>query len=277
MIKETNSNESNTRKLEVSNGKIIYTLQLDGIQDYLTYQQPLYEILCMDKLKPFRDGGRLRLKVRKNGVDQNMYLYDLAIACYMGMVQKETFLEDMQHYFELKEQQGFTIDHLDNHVRNNTIFNLSPMKRSVNCKKSDIAARTEKPSLLLSCYVDGQYRVHYERHCVMCNYVIGDINRALKKDKMKMVTGVPQFTIAQSFACDDAEALVQCLGWIADRRILYKGVEMVLPMRSAKSGWNLSGIGGYTDNILTSIKSQEMLANRPAHEFQAFIYKQNNT
>ena len=55
MIKNTSSQESNTRKIEIVDGKIIYTLKLDGVQDYLTYNQTLYEILCLDRLRPFRD------------------------------------------------------------------------------------------------------------------------------------------------------------------------------------------------------------------------------
>ena len=114
MTKNTSSYESNTRKIEVTDNKIIYTLKLDGVQDYLTYNETLLKILCMDRLKPFRDGERLRIKVRRNGSDQNMYLYDLAIACYQGMVKVETFLEDMQRYFKLKRRMKLSVDHADN-------------------------------------------------------------------------------------------------------------------------------------------------------------------
>ena len=42
MTKNTSSYESNTRKIEVTDNKIIYTLKLDGVQDYLTYNEILF-------------------------------------------------------------------------------------------------------------------------------------------------------------------------------------------------------------------------------------------
>ncbi len=270
MTKNTCSTESNTRKIEVKDGKIIYTLMLDGVQDYLTYNPTLFEILCLDRLRPYRDEGRLRLKVRRGGSDQNMYLYDLAIACYMGRVKVDTFLEDMQGYFEYKERQGLSVDHLDNHIRNNTMLNLSLMERGKNAQKSDITARVERPSALVVCYVDGHYRVHYESHNIDCGLMVGVLNRLLDGRNKPMIIGNPQFSTIQHLICDDAETLLKCLNSIVDRRITFMGVDIALPMRRARGKWQSNGSGNYTDDVLVSIEAQEIIAANPIEVFQRY-------
>lgn len=270
MIKNTSSQESNTRKIEIVDGKIIYTLKLDGVQDYLTYNQTLYEILCLDRLKPFRDDGRLRIKIYHHRTDQNMYLYDLAIACYMGMVNTATFLEDMQGYFEFKERYRLSVDHLDNHIRNNTMLNLSLMKRTTNSQKSDITARVEKPSVIVACYVNGRYLVHYESHNVTCGLMVGVLNRLLGGSGKPLIIGNPEFDVLQRFICEDAETFVKCLNSIVDRRITFMGKDIALPMRDNRRKWRSNNSGSYTENVLESIKAQEVVASNPIEAFQLF-------
>lgn len=53
ITKKTISMNNATRIIEICNDKIIYTLKLDGVKDYLTYNKTLLTILKMDKLKPF--------------------------------------------------------------------------------------------------------------------------------------------------------------------------------------------------------------------------------
>lgn len=98
MTRKTNSMDNATRIIEVCNDKIIYTLKLDGVKDYLTYNETLLTILKMDKLKPYRDNGRLKFKVWHNGADVNIALHDLAFACYSERVHSKTFISDMQKY-----------------------------------------------------------------------------------------------------------------------------------------------------------------------------------
>ncbi len=157
--KNSLSMESGTRKITIKNGTITYKLKLDGVEDYLTYNPTLLSILKMDRLKPFRDEGRLRFKIRKNGTDINYYLYDLAFACYSGGVNCNSFIGDMQRYYANKSCQGLSIDHADNNIHNNTILNLSLMPKVENFRKSDIVAKVKQPIYLNSAYCNGQYRI----------------------------------------------------------------------------------------------------------------------
>ena len=269
MAKKIESCESNTRKIEIKDGLIIYTLKCDGIQDFLTYNDTLYQVLRLDSLKPFRDDGRLRIKVRRNGIDQNFYLYDLAIACYAGRVKSDTFLDDMQQYFEYKNRNSLSVDHADNHIHNNTVLNISLMTRSLNSSKGEISARIERPSMVISCYADRKYRVHYERREVVCRQIVGDVNELLKRNRQPMITGSPEITIVQDLICPNVQSYVSCLNSIADRKVMYKGLNVVSPMRSSR-GWNLVGTGGFLDNVLDSIEAQNALANRPEEDFQEY-------
>lgn len=267
--KTTSSCESRTRKIEIKDGLIIYTLKCDGIQDFLTYNDTLYQILRQDSLKPFRDDGRLRIKVRRNGLDQNFYLYDLAIACYTGLVKSDTFLDDMQQYFEYKDRNSLSVDHADNHIHNNTALNISLMTRRLNSSKGEISAKVERPSMVISCYTDGKYRVHYERRGVVCRQIVGDVNKLLESNGRPVIVGIPEMTIVQEFICPNAQSYVSCLNNIVDRNIMYKGLDIVSPMRSSR-GWNLFGTGGFLDNVLDSIEAQNALANRSEEDFQEY-------
>lgn len=269
MTKNTSSYESNTRKIEVTDNKIIYTLKLDGVQDYLTYNETLLKILCMDRLKPFRDGERLRIKVRRNGSDQNMYLYDLAIACYQGMVKVETFLEDMQRYFKLKRRMKLSVDHADNQVRNNTKFNLSLMRE--NQAKADIVARIVMPALLVPAYVDGVYRVHFERRSIDMSEMIGECNMLLHKKGLPLIVGNPKIDVCVDYQCNTSADFVACLKYIADASISYMGIPKVPALRNGPGKWVGAKRNCWLDDIHTSMQAQEELCNRPIGEFNKFV------
>ncbi len=159
MTRKTNSMDNATRIIEVCNDKIIYTLKLDGVKDYLTYNETLLTILKMDKLKPYRDNGRLKFKVWHNGADVNIALHDLAFACYSERVHSKTFISDMQKYHEYKAFNNLSIDHADNNVRNNTKYNLSLMDKTLNSTKGTIIARVKMPAYLNVSFCNDKYRV----------------------------------------------------------------------------------------------------------------------
>ena len=100
--KVISSIESNTRSISVVGDYIIYQLKIDGIADYLSYDETLYEILKLNKVLPFRDDGRLRFDVWKNNTRIKFYMYDLAFACYHGLIRVENFIEDLQAYYDNK-------------------------------------------------------------------------------------------------------------------------------------------------------------------------------
>lgn len=267
MLNSTSSNESKTRKIEVVNDKIIYTLKLDNGCDYLSYDETLYNILCMNKLIPFRDCDRLRFKIHQHGTVLNLYLYDLAMACYMGRVTQNTVISDMRNFYDYKSRLCLEVDHLDNHTSNNTRFNLSLMPRSCNRSKHDITARVQIPSMLICCYMDGKYYVHYERRDMLPKIILGDMNVLLEKCRIPMMSNIETVTTSQDFCCIDAESLLSCLNEIIDRNITYKGVKIIPQMRNGRK-WITPKNRCYLDNIETAIKAQEILAQRDKSLFQ---------
>lgn len=263
----TSSTESNTRKIEVVDNKIIYTLKCDGSKDYMSYDETLYKILCMDRLKPFHDEGRLRIKVRNNGVDQNFYLYDLAIACYEGKICADNFLNDMQEFLCYKSRYDLTTDHIDGHTNNNTRLNLSLMPNIANLTKSGLVARVQAPALLVCCYADGVYRVHYERRRIKSKTLLGDLNFMLNQQNLPMLPGLPEMTISRNYICNDADGFVSCLQSIVESGISHNGLIVAPPLR-VKGKWVAAKKKSYLDDVSTAITAQEKLALQAKTQFQ---------
>lgn len=257
--------DSKTRKVEVTDNKIVYTLKCDGAKDYMTYNETLYEILCMNSLKPFRDEGRLRIKARHNGVDQNFYLYDLAIACYSGQMHTESFLHDMQEFLNYKNRYDLVTDHIDGHTNNNTRFNLSLMTNTQNLNKGAIVARVPKPSLLGACYVDGVYRVHYERRGIEPDSILKLINGAIGGEHV-LTAGGSTMTMARNHFCDNAESFLSCLRNLVGGEVRYQE-EVLAPRLRTDKGWTEPKGESYLADVLKAIQFQEQLASRPQEEF----------
>ena len=93
--KIVSSTESNTRSIKLVDDKIIYRLKIDGVADYLTYNDTLYEILKLNRVIPFRNNGRLQFDVWQNNTRIKFYMYDLAFACYQGLISFDNFLEEI--------------------------------------------------------------------------------------------------------------------------------------------------------------------------------------
>jgi hypothetical protein len=223
----------------------------------------------MDRLNPFRDSGRLRIKVYLgNGEYFNLYLYDLAMACYMGRVKPETFIGDMQAYYEWKSRRGLTVDHADNHLRNNTRLNLSLMTGRENRRKGSIAGRIQKPSIVASCYVDGCYRV-LRNQPITNTSPVAQLIRQRFGDAIS--TGMNITDITMWFLCKDAEAYVTCLNNVVDGNIYAANEEIIKPMR--KDGkWVNTGNGYSLDDVKMSIKMQEAIARYDISNFDVYEY-----
>ncbi len=272
--KTTSSMESNTRKIDIRGILIVYTLKCDGVQDYFTYNETLLSILKLDRLKPFRDDGRLRIKIRHNGSDVGMYMYDVAIACYLGKINVNTFLDDMQKFIEYKSRLDLTVDHADGHIRNNTKYNLSLMGRTPNLAKSDITARFTIPTLVVTAYVNERYRIYYEQREVVFDRVIADINVKLDNAGMPLIAGSPVMSISRKCICSTPEDFVEHLKQIANGGIYYRGLEMVSPLKTSR-GWKQPKGGCFLDDILHSIRFQEIIAGMNEDEFD--IYTSSTT
>ena len=131
MPKEKYSVRNKTRFVSIEDGRIVFTVLRDGVKDYADYDDTLYKILTMNQLRPFRHNGRLKFNVCADCIDHTFYIYDLAMACYRGMVKEDTFLEDLQRYYDYKSSNGLSIDHADNNIHNNTRLNITLMDKGV--------------------------------------------------------------------------------------------------------------------------------------------------
>lgn len=258
--KQTVSMESNTRTISVSGNRIIYKLKLDGIEDYLTYNDTLLEILKLDKLKPFRDNGRLRFKVRENHTDINFYLYDLAFACYSGKVHLSSFLDDMQRYYEDKALQGLSIDHADNNIHNNTKLNISPMSRELNMSKSDIVVRVKEPMYLNTAYCDKKYRVQ-----ILFNIESEEIKRIIFNRFGLQNVNCSGGLIGLHFLCESAEEYVKCLKWITAQ-----SYEWAEPLKDNRGYWIKNDGNCWCSDLHRSLQAQMILADMPIQNFQPF-------
>lgn len=258
--KNSLSMESSTRKITIKNGTITYKLKLDGVEDYLTYNPTLLSILKMDRLKPFRDEGRLRFKIRKNGTDINYYLYDLAFACYSGGVNCNSFIGDMQRYYADKSRQRLSIDHADNNIHNNTILNLSLMPKVENFRKSDIVARIKQPIYLNSAYCNGQYRIQ----------MLFELPSRVIKDVIanKFIGKTAEYSNGYSalhFVCDTPKQYVDCLKWLTEQ-----SYEWTEPLKNARGQWIKNENNCWCADISHSLHAQSALGTLPDNLFQPF-------
>ena len=263
--KTTTSTDSSTRHIEVSNKKIIYTLKNDNVSDYMTYNQTLYDVLSLDRLKPFRDEGRLRLRVYCGGRDEDIYLYDLAIACYLGCVNVDTFLDDIRRFKAWKRKHGYTVDHADGNLQNNTALNLSLMPGAQNRIKSDLASRVERPSLLVSCYDGSEYRIRAEFKLSDSSALVGLINT-----QRRVIVNEPAAWAVLNFACATPEDYVACLRKVVTTRLIAEGTTLVEPMQGI-NGWSNTGRGSFLDDAVISIRAQELLSGLPVNQFNRFV------
>ncbi len=260
MTAKTVSLNSDTRTIEVCNDKIIYTLKLDGVKDYLSYNETLLEILKMDKLKPFRDCGRLRFKVNINKSDVNFYLYDLAYGCYTQMITVENFIEDLQRYYDIKSKHNFSIDHADNNIHNNTILNLSFMEKSFNCMKGDIVAKVKIPIYLNSIYFNNKYRIQilFEIEPNVINSIIKRFNYSFDNSSGGIA--------ALHFICDTVEEYVNCLKWLTEQHF-----EWANPIKDGKR-WIKNDNNCWCLEIQNSLHAQKILSLMPENEFQTVSF-----
>lgn len=264
MTANTVSLNSDTRLIEVCDDKIIYTLKLDGVKDYLSYNETLLEILKMDKLKPFRDCGRLRFKVRMNKSDINFYLYDLAFGCYSQMITVDDFINDLQTYYDEKAKYSLSVDHADNNIHNNTKLNLSLMEKSFNSAKGYIVAKVKEPVYLNSIYFNNRYRVQ------MLFMAEPNITNNIIKRFFKNLDNCSGGIVGLHFICDTAEEYVNCLKWLTEQRF-----EWARPLKDG-TRWIKNNNRCWCLNINNSIHAQKVLSSMSENEFQPFSFGEYN-
>ena len=260
MAKEKFSTRNKVRSVSIQHGRIAFTVLRDGATDYADYDDTLYKILTMNQLRPFRHNGRLKFNVRADGVDHTFYFYDLAMACYWGMVTQDTFLEDLQRYYDYKSSHGLSIDHADSNIHNNTRLNISLMDRGLNGGKNAIAARFKPPYYLNSAYCNGAYRVQLEFE-VEQPYLQEQLIRAGVS-----FTARSKGIAVMRFLCMDAESYVECLKMLVDSTYGWCNPEQT-PRQYFKENEDVPYWAG---TIANSFHAQKALAVMDRSRFQAF-------
>lgn len=255
-----------THTVEIQNDKIVFTLALDGIREYLTYDPVLYEILRMDRLKPFRNNGRLRISVHEGGVDFKFYIYDLARACYDGRVKVDSFIRDMQTFYDYKNDNDLDIDHLDNNVHNNTKGNIVLMDAAINRKKSAITARFRPPFYLNSVFYDDEFRIQltFEADKSFTEDFLRRLGIDRKIDKV-----VP---MAMHFRCTTAEDYVDCLYFLAESSYAWC-MPGVTPKQHHTANKEVSY---WASNINNSLHAQKILALMDNSEFDTYVLQRRD-
>lgn len=260
LINLSNSLETKTRKIEVKDGLIIYTLTLDGVKDYLSYNEDLLEILKLCKLIPFRDEGRLRFKINESGTSVNLYLYDLALGCYQGMIKSDTLIEDIAEYYKFKSLNSLSVDHIDNNVCNNTAYNLSLMDKGLNMSKGALISKVKMPVYLNSAYVDNKYRVQITFDTGYSNIIQNILDRFIPN-----TVKADRAYIIMNFICNDAENYVSCLKWLVNNKY-----EWSLPLKNSKGNWVKNDNPCWCSDINNSLHAQRVLAQMDERDFQLF-------
>lgn len=251
-----------TYTVKTNGTEIVFTLAKDKVADYATYNETLYRILNKDCLKPFRDEGRLRFYVWRNGRNEGFYLYDLAIACYEGRIHEDTFLDDMQKYYDYKSSNNLSVDHADNNVHNNTILNLSLMDRLTNTAKAAITAGFKPPYYLNTAYCGGKYRIMFV--CTIQPDMVAELFGKFDRQIRTNYTSEARMC----FTCNNAEDFVDCLHHIAEQ-----SYEWCLPGETPKTHRRKSKhIDYWADNVPQSIKAQKILSALAEGYFQTFPF-----
>lgn len=254
-----------THTVEIQNDKIIFTLMLDGIQEYLTYDPVLYEILKMERLKPFRNEGRLRISVRESGVDFKFYIYDLARACYDSKVKAESFVKDMQEFYDYKSREDLDIDHLDKNVHNNTKGNIALMDSGLNRSKSAITAHFKPPFYLNSVYHNGEYRIQLMN--IADNEYIEGLLRGIGFDCKidgRVQTGM-------HFRCSSAEDYVDCLYYLAETHYSWCQPDTTPKQHHTAN----KETPCWTSGIRNSLHAQKILSLMDDSEFDVYVRRDN--
>lgn len=249
-----------TRSVYCRGDKIYYRLKVDNGLDIFTYNDELYEILKNTSLIPFRNkskNGNNRLEFNYGSKKNKIYAYDLAYGCYHGYIKTETFLKDVKAFNEYKRDRGLTVDHLTDNRYNNTIYNLSLMKRSENARKSNITDKVVLPNKLVCAYVDSKYRVELlmkgngkKIPFIYDNYYLKGLDRNYDYSQIEM---------AMRFLCNNPSELVDTI-----KHITTLNCEYTVPIR--KGGKWATG-KSHTQDLMRCVAEQERLVNYPVFYF----------
>ena len=168
-FKEAGSN----RLVVVLDGRINYVYFTANVTSFCTAVPFLKEILDDTSLSPSlcssptsRKGHsmtRNKIQLRKHSaveIKGRCFLHELCCACYNGWIKSvETWPKDLARFRRYLRAHDYTIDHADGNQLNNTLYNLSIMKKQINQSKQDITGEIKPPTVLYSGRYGKEYRI----------------------------------------------------------------------------------------------------------------------
>ena len=225
-------------KIYVRNNLILYQSKM-GV-DYYSFNSDLLSIL-KDKVYYGNDRrtNRTRFTIVDNGSTRHIRAHDLALGCYMGLINKDTFMKDLEEFTRYKCEKGVEVDHLDGHGENNTMLNLSLMEKTVNRRKRDIVQRVKFPNALNAVYIGSTYRIELFT-CLDSRGVSASLR----------------------FICDDADEFLERLTWITG-----SSFEWAPPIKDGSGRWVPNDNPALSDDVRRSISYQEFLSALPEDMF----------
>lgn len=233
------------RIISRENDYIFIEMKVDGSVYAATYNNLLWKILHIDSLSAYiSERGELRFKYGTEETGRvECGLSEIAYACYDGRITGvDTFFKELKEFREDKNNHNLTVDHLDNNLYNNTVYNLSLMDRVLNsCIKQHITARFVNGYALGCAYVNGKYRAVYER--------------TIK------INGLGNGVMTMFSICDTAEKFVDLLKTLEGTRFADGS-----PKESAKTVYTRDAVP-ITADLLKALAIQKHIAEANAEKF----------
>lgn len=243
-------------------------------ENYFSYNPEFIKIFDEWHMSLFMKDGRLMSDCWKKHTEDlfRIYVYDLAYACYVGLVKSDTFPSDIQKFLEWKEAKVFEIDHADDNKNNNTVLNLSLMPVGLNRAKSRIVAKFIPPYYLNTAFirydgkrVGGEYRIQ-----ILFDVKQDILNKFLQNADIKVESTNNMATM--NFICKDAESYVACLKRLMDYKYSWCNPD-ITPREHNRI---TDGVEYWGGDVRCSLAAQKILSEMDEKEFQVFSLKPLN-
>ena len=241
------------RRIEAVDGRINYMYFTAGVISYCTDVPYLKDILDDKSLSPSIGEHVDKIQLRKraaNEIGGYCTLHEICLACYSGWIKSvETWPADLAKFRKYMASHHYTIDHADGNQMNNTIYNLSLMKGSINRSKNSVTSNIKLPTIHFSGRFGKEYRIIVFFPGVKC-----------KSGKHGVLLKI---------RCKSATAYKDCLREIQMLGCGY-GAPVFFPTDEDKYAYEnrMCATSGTPDGTLYSIRYQERMARMEGRSFK---------
>lgn len=179
-------------------------------------------------------------------------------ACYHGHVKSvDNFLAEFITFKDYMQSQGLVVDHLNDDVHNNSVYNLSLLDEELNTSKGSTVSRFKYPSKLLCAYVAGQYRIKFVQKAS------SNIETGLSALGIRNIEGC--ITVTMHIVCNDAQSFVECI-----KELSNIPTNFMEPARNSRGKWLNQTAPDWTRKVSKAIEEQRRLAELPADVFDTY-------